>query len=200
METTAETKPQEKRSRREQFIDHLMRLKREDDRGPLAELRRGAGEWPECGERTLRHVARFFPPEGPDWRTETEENAMLLVATLFALNPAESNGTANVGELLRSVASARSADDAVEKRFLRLLGAREPEELATHLRHAFELAAATKGTISIDWQELLKHLIDLLSGDEDRRQRVVRKWSASYWAKREDNDADDSAPAVATAL
>lgn len=178
----------EKEERTPPLVAYLLELFHNKDRGALAELRRGAGEWPNCGERVLRHVARFFPHDEAAWRTRSTEDAMLLVATLFALNPTDRDGGIDIGEAMRRTGKERDAEEACEARFLRLLGATEPVEIATHLRHAVELAAGKK--IEIGWGRLLRDLENLLSGDEARRERVRRDWSRSFWSARYEDAGD----------
>jgi CRISPR type I-E-associated protein CasB/Cse2 len=163
------------------LVSHLTALCRREERGALAELRREAGNWPRCTERALRHVVPFFPRDDSPWRTRQHEDAMLLVATLFALNPSPHDGHEDMGAVMRRTGQVRKSPESTEARFLRLLGARDEEEIATHLRHAVQLAAGAGAPVG--WSRLQRDLVQLFSGDEDRRQRVVRQWSRSFWQK-----------------
>jgi CRISPR type I-E-associated protein CasB/Cse2 len=176
------TKPPRKWT--EPLIEHLIRMHRDDERGPLAELRRGAADWPDCGHRVLRHVVPFFSSEP----NQVHENAMLLVAALYALNPGTEDPGDNMGDVMRKTAGARDSFDSIEARFMRLLDARDEIEIATHLRHAVQLAAG-KG-VAIGWTQLLRDLRGLLSGDEDWRQNVLRRWARSFWSKPQENQVD----------
>ncbi len=167
------------------LLEHLFKLKREDNRGPLAELRRGAGEYPNYSERVLRHVAPFFPKEAKPSR----ENALLMIATLFALHPSDHDADLNMGMILRMVGEKKGSMEAVERRFLSLLGA-SPDELATHLRHAVSLAEGVG--VSIGWYRLLRDVEKLLSGYEENRQYVVRAWSRSFWSHYKSDDDESS--------
>jgi CRISPR type I-E-associated protein CasB/Cse2 len=115
----------------------------------------------------------------------TEQDTMLLIATLFALNPAKVDAPwqQDLGAVLREVGQKRGGDEgvkAVERRFLALLGA-SPDELPTFLRHAISLAATEE--VPISWQRLYQDVLKLMKNYEDARQDVIRKWSRSFWKK-----------------
>lgn len=187
---TMKQQPEEKVSR--PLVKRLVELAQDRSgrgRAALAELRREATNWPECGERALRHVVPYFPREDSSWRTERSEDAMLLVATLFALSRSERDGHLNMGGVMRETANRRKADDAIEARFLRLLGARDETEIATHLRHAVQMA--TNEGVAIGWSQLLNDLPHVLSREEYTRKKVLRDWSRSFW-QAESEDAVDT--------
>ncbi len=183
-----EAPSQEKADGQGSLVRYLVGLANQENRGPLAHLRREAANWPNCGGGALEQVARFFGERpNPD-----REDAMLLVATLFALNPTTNDPPgADMGRVMRETGRQRHAEDSTEARFQRLLGARSPEELATYLRHAVQLAGGAG--VPIGWSQLLKDVTTLLQafryGSADQRDWVIRRWARSYWSpdKRQDS-------------
>lgn len=170
-----------------------------DARAVLAELRRGLREAPQWSPRTLRRVLpllsrRHLPTYGRD-----DEDAFLLTATAFAHHPSSSPGGEPLAAALRRVHQERNSD-SIERRFMALLAA-GPEELPLHLRHVVGLIAAAG--ITIDWNSLLRDLRDLASSQDDRPDRVRRRWAEQYWRHEaqpaEEGPADSKAHPAATA-
>ncbi|MEI7900613.1 MAG: type I-E CRISPR-associated protein Cse2/CasB [bacterium] len=151
--------------------EHLRRLAQ--DRGALAELRRGLGKEPAIVVGSVRrHVQRFMPADA----SRSVQDAVVVVATLFASHP--EFGVRDMGGVLHAI-DPKNETGSVERRFMALLNA-DPEDLPTHLRHAVSLAKS-KG-VNLDWAQLLSDLIDLFGSQDWAVQRVHRKWSRSFWA------------------
>lgn len=177
---------------RHRLIEHLLQLAREREAGgpgraAIAELRRAAGKGPHWPAAVYKHVLPYLGPQP----TAEDEEAALYVATLFALAPAPNDGdeSQNLGAVLAQVDRA-SGSDSIERRF-RLMLQSETDDLPGHLRHAVSLAQA-KG-VHIGWNRLFEDMKHLMSGNPDRRQRVIRQWARSFWAYSPGNgDAEDS--------
>lgn len=186
------TTPQQESERREHpLVTRLLKYVRDQDRGALAELRRGATEWPNCGERVLRHVANFFTSES----SRTRDDAMLLVATLFALQPTKDDSGLTIAAALRATAGGDDdAKDRVERRFMRLLAATDDREaFGTELRHAVQFCAG-KG-LAPGWQRLLDDATTLLGDNDEKRERVRRRWAKDFWSPRLVNESEAPADA-----
>ncbi len=178
-----------------QFIQSLIHLKngvdkKGEDKKALAELRRELSFWPNCGPRALRIVSQFLPNDSH------KQDTMLLTAVLFAHHPLNTHDPEfNMGRVMRESALAKGQGNSVadklkstEARFMRLLGAHEPEEIATHLRYAVQIAKSAE--VPINWAQLYWDIRTLLSEDESNRNKVLRNWSRSFWS-RKDNDESE---------
>lgn len=191
----AKTETEVKGTRTSRFINHLQKLHSDDDRAALAELRRDAHAWPECGERALKHVVQFFPQEGEKHFGKQEEDALLLVATLFAQYPCADKLNYDMGNTMRATGRERGGDDGlktIEPRFMKLLSADSAEEIGMHLRYAIQLAKASSSPIG--WTQLLYDLRELLGENDEAITRVRRRWAGSFWSPdKSDDAAEDNA-------
>lgn len=170
-------------------VQHLLDLKRKDDRAALAELRRSAALYPDVDERVYKHIGRFLG-ERPD---RAWEDAVILVASLFGIYSTDSNRDINFGDTMRWIARERArrqkSEESTERRFLALLGA-DPKDLHVHLRNAITLAKASSAPIG--WSQLLNDVTALLRNDEESGSRVVRRWARSYWGKRQEDETAET--------
>lgn len=155
------------------IINYLFRMVQSENRGGLAELRRGAGKGPNYPPQTLKHVYPFL---GKDI-SSIYERALLITATLFGLYPETRDPNCNMGDVFFKIMQ-QSGSDSVEKRFIALLDA-DPDEIENHLRHAVSLARSKE--IPIGWSRLLKDLTFRLSRYENQRNRVNREWARGFW-------------------
>jgi CRISPR type I-E-associated protein CasB/Cse2 len=167
------------------LIIKLHNYVRNEERGPLAELRRGALNWPNCDHQTIRHVAEFFT----DKPNRVREDAMLLVATMYAMtaavsyagDPSDTDNSRSIAETLRATIKSEDEAKRVENRFVRLLGADSPETIAIELRHAVKYIDS-RGEVP-GWQRLLADVTILLGSDDEKREHLKRQWSRDFWAQ-----------------
>ncbi|MBA3257241.1 MAG: type I-E CRISPR-associated protein Cse2/CasB [Pyrinomonadaceae bacterium] len=160
----------------ERFVAYLQRLVDEEDRAPLASLRRGLGKAPGEAAEVMRYVLPRMPQNASRW----DEDAYFLVATLFALHqinwPSSKDSTqatnlgASFARLGREVES-----ESIEKRFVALLNCHQ-DDLPTHLRHAVSLLKSKE--IPIDWARLLRDV----RGWNHADRYVQRNWARAFWA------------------
>ncbi|MCK9459124.1 MAG: type I-E CRISPR-associated protein Cse2/CasB [Proteobacteria bacterium] len=154
-------------SERDRFIGHLEALAKREDRGALANLRRGLGKPPGACAAMMPLIVPHLPED------RREHLAYFLVATLFALHP-ESARTGNMGTTFRRLGDNESA----EKRFVALLDS-HADELGARLRHAVSLARSKAEPIN--YRQLLD---DVLGWDHP--ERVVQlAWARQYWRQTE---------------
>lgn len=147
------------------FISRLYELSDREDRAALAELRRGFIN----PLAPLPFVAPFLRRDAPRW----EEEALSLVGALFALHPMR--GNLSLASAMR-ILSERS--DSVALRFRALLDS-EPEDLATHLRHAVSMIGSRD--LGIDYDDLLRKVRGW--GHEERWAQ--RGWARDFWGAQE---------------
>jgi CRISPR system Cascade subunit CasB len=156
-----------------QFIGRLYNLA---GRGTahLAQLKRNAGNPLSEARDVLSLFYGILPPAVEDDDVET----YFLVATLYALNPREEDGS-NLGETLAALAGDPGVNrDGVDRRVAVLLDA-ERDELGYRLRQLVRLIASRRR--SVDWARLLH---DLLRWDDPGRP-VRREWAKSYFGAPE---------------
>lgn len=141
------------------FIRFLKKASKEDNRGVLADLRRGFSEATET--RVWPHLGRFC-------KNDREWLVFRTVAACYATNPLNDDSK-NFG------ASARRLSDKLssfETAFKRLLNCRRPEDVCERLR-SFVLAMKSKG-VAVNWKRLTW---DLLCWNN----RVKSSWAAQFW-------------------
>ncbi|MDP8243567.1 MAG: type I-E CRISPR-associated protein Cse2/CasB [Candidatus Hinthialibacter antarcticus] len=158
------------------FIDYLLSLKQQQNRGALAHLRRGLGKPPGTVADVYPYVGRFLG----DKTTLRERDEIYLVASLFALHD-EHQTIGNLGASFHSIWMDAEKSSSLEKRFVNLLNANR-EELPGRLRHAVSLLKS-KG-VGVDYAQLLD---DLRWWDSDRRT-VQEQWARSFWAYSKTED------------
>lgn len=159
-------------SRAEAIHEFISRLKRLEDRGDRAILRRNAGETLSTARGAAAVFYRLLPPDVH----RLDEELYFLVATLFCLNSRDHTG--DFGQTLRDV-KARSGKDSVDLRMKVLLESAWDRsgsgELAYRLRQAVKLAASHD--VGVNWGKLLEDL-HWWSGDQ---RRVQKQWASSYY-------------------
>jgi CRISPR system Cascade subunit CasB len=147
------------------FVQRLYDLADRDDRGALAELRRSIAN----PLAALPYVVPFLPRDA----SRREEDALALLAALFALHP--SRGSISLAKALSIIARD---SDSVRMRFRALLDA-DADDLAVHLRHAITLAKSRD--LAIDYDDLL-YAIRWWGADSKNRQRA---WAREFWGTPE---------------
>jgi len=167
------------------FIDSLNQLRRSDDRGALAMLRRGLKHQPGTEWGSYEYVmpyAHGFPLD--------QHEFFFVVAALYGLYPSKnwraelgSKASTNFGASFAQLQRASPSGKSVAKRFVNLLRAKW-DTLPVHLRHAVRLMK-TKG-IPIDWVDLLYSLIFW----DNRHRSVQRDWSTAFWSPASENKQD----------
>jgi len=150
------------------FIARLQELAKNEDRGALADLRRGLGKPPGSAPEMYRYVEPFLPSQ----RSSTQENAYYLVAALFGFHPL-STPNGNFGSHMAKTLSDESAD-ALERRFTILLSSHF-NDLSNYLRQAVSFLKSKD--IPVNWNQLFW---DLQKWDDEER-KVQKKWANSFW-------------------
>ncbi len=153
------------------FIKGLYSLAEANDRAALAALRRGLGLPPGAAPQMFPYVE----PRLPQQRSQKQENACYLIASLFALHPAL-GGKGNMGDHFRKADPEGKGKDALERRFTILLAA-HPEDLPDYLRQAVSFLKSKD--VPMDWNELFW---DVLAWDDEDR-RVQKRWARGFWAR-----------------
>ena len=85
----------DKQNERHPFIDYLIELKRKDDRGALAHLKRGLGKPPGT-------AARMHPYIVPWISEDRNSDDYYLIGSLFALHPSHKENI-DMGEAFRQI-------------------------------------------------------------------------------------------------
>jgi CRISPR system Cascade subunit CasB len=161
----------------EKFISYLERLKRDDDRGALAQLRRGLGKPPGTAIEMYPYISR--------WTSSVfnrEADAYFLIASLFGLYPTSSwKAEDEYNNLGKSLSLMKDDSGSIEKRFTALLNADE-EDLPDYLRQIVSLIKAREKPIN--WHLLLEGVRQW--GRSDRG--VQRQWARGFWGNPEKPD------------
>jgi CRISPR type I-E-associated protein CasB/Cse2 len=156
------------------FVERLVSLADNGDRGRLANLRRALSPttehyaWP-----VLCALAGAMP---------CEENRRLTYQTvggLFALHPVhkEIGGLGATCRLLRKEKDYNK-DDPFDRRFRRLLASDSVEDLRDQLIRVVKMAKSSDKTVAVDYIRLFKDL----SGFAYNRQRIKVEWARGYWS------------------
>ena len=158
------------------FLATLEGYAARDDRGPLANLRRGFSETTE--HRAWPYIAGWCRLDN-----ERDRRIWLTIGAGFATCGATHPGFGNLGRTLRRLAlgteSGRPAGDALrsfEARFRRLLTCATAVDLTVRLPGVIR-AAAGKG-VPIDFEQLFWDLVRW--HEPDRRARL--RWADAYWS------------------
>ncbi len=151
---------------KDRFIESLRDLRRREDRGALATLRRG------LRQEVPYEAYRYLPADLKPW----DEDAALLVASLFALHPGE-GGSGNLGAAFGKIPER---SDSTQRRFMALLNC-HGEDLRNHLRQAVSLLKSKE--VPIDWCQLLE---DVLHWDHPDHY-VQKNWAKRYWTKQKED-------------
>lgn len=158
----------------DRLIAYLKGLQKQQDRAALADLRRGLGKPPRAAMEMYPYLGRFLSHEP----RHNYENAVFIVASLFAYYPDAKHAKGNLGASLRELAT--SEGDGVEKRFVALLNA-EIEDLPNYLRQIIGLLKS-KGT-AVNWEQLLRDIQYWKSNDANHKYESVQAcWARGFWA------------------
>lgn len=158
------------------FLKRLQNLAARDDRGALADLRRGFSEASEY--RAWPYIAGWCRRMDVD----RDRRIWLTVAAGFATHLRTVPDCGNMGDVLRKLAVGKDpkrhmeALKSFEGRFRRLLTCTDAEELCHHLPGIIR-AAERKG-IPIDFERLFWDLFTWHKPDS----KVKIRWASSYWA------------------
>ena len=107
--------------------------------------------------------------------THNEQEQYFLIASLFALHPAESPKRISIGITFRQM---WNGSESIEKRFINLLSA-DPADIDVHLRHAVSLARSYK--TPINYHQLLHDLKYWSHSD----RFVQLNWARDFWGTSE---------------
>jgi CRISPR system Cascade subunit CasB len=150
------------------LVSQLERWHNEQNRGPLAKLRRGLSE-------TTRHEACFVLGRlfGP---VAVGDPVFETVAGCFAIHPIPAKpAIGNFGATMwRVMGDKMTKDDEPHARFRRLLACDSREEICRHIPHAVRLAKSRETPVPVDYRKLFE---DLWWWSE----RVKIDWAKSYW-------------------
>jgi len=161
---------------RDRFVEHLEKLRDQENRGALATLRRGLGYPPG----TVPEMYSYVVPWVPTYRNA--EDSAFLLAALFAFH-SQSGGQGTLGAAFARIATL---SDSIEQRFVAVLNCHR-DDLSHHLRHAVSLLRSKD--VPIDWKQLLR---DVLAWDHDDRY-VQRNWARDFW-RSSTTDEDTNVP------
>jgi len=161
----------ERAAEQHRYIGFLHSLRKKEDRGSLASLRRGLGKPPATVPEMFPLVIPRLPAEATRW----EEELYFLIGSLFAYHPTP-EGKGDMGEVFRQI-SLKADSKSIENRFVALLRAHR-DDLKDHLRHAIALAKSNE--INVNWNELFRDLKRWNSS----YQTTQRKWANSFWKER----------------
>lgn len=157
----------------ERFLDWAQQRVSSNDRGTLADLRRGFS--PGTANRCWPYIARYC-----DLARDRERIIWQTIAAGFATHGATVKG-GNLGTTMRLLAldgSTGTSEDALKSfdgRFRRLLTCDNAVELCEHLPGIIK-AAKAKNSIFIDYERLFSDL--LYWGDH-----VKLRWASAYWGE-----------------
>jgi CRISPR type I-E-associated protein CasB/Cse2 len=194
-------------TREQAFAAFLERLNKKQDRGALADLRRGLGKPPGQAAEMHRYIVPWLSASEATPYVTWREEVYYLVASLFALYPESTwppgqdpgyqrNLGASFAQLEQTSNQGRQEDgkqtSPVERRFVALLNC-HADNLQDHLRHAISLMKSTKPPIPVDWAVLLS---DLVWWDSDSR-RVQRQWARAFWGRIPSTETESDDPTEA---
>jgi CRISPR type I-E-associated protein CasB/Cse2 len=164
------------------FVEYLISLREGDERGALADLRRGLGQPPGTAPAMYPYVVRYLP-SGVSRR---EEAVYYLIAALFAYHD-QAGGRGNMGDHFGATRDPNGENTAIERRFTALLAA-HPDDLPFYLRQAVSYLKSKD--VAVDWSQLF---YDLRRWHYDDR-RVQKRWARSFWgrAPQADREAADT--------
>lgn len=169
------------------FINYLYSLADGNNRGALADLRRGLTGQPGTVPAMFPYIAPWVPDE---MRNTWQEKVYYLVASLFAYYQAGSYGGArlrteegNFGKHSRALKDEGKQSASFEMRFTNLLNAHQ-EDLSTYLRQI--ISQMRSNEIAINWHQLLH---DLLRWNSES-QYIQRQWANSYWKYQTPKDEE----------
>lgn len=167
------------------FVERLIELEKRNDRGRLAELRRGLSPttehqaWPALG--ALAGSRAFEPNRHLIYQT---------VGALFALHPAH-KAIGNLGVTCRHLRKETNPqkEDPFDRRFRRLLACDSLEDLRDQLVRIVKMAKSADK--AVDYFQLFKDMTWFRANP----QRVKVEWAREYWSAPRLEGVDEPAPA-----
>lgn len=163
-------------SKIQKFMERLERYVQQDDRGALADLRRGFSRISE--NRAWPYISGWCSNLADD----KDRNIWLIVGAGFAAHGRTARQFGNMGKTLRMIAKGddpnrvHEALKSFEGRFRRLLTCTTTQELCCHLPGI--IRAAKQKEVSVDFEKLFW---DLLLW-ENPEKKIKLKWAEAYWA------------------
>ena len=161
------------------YIAYLYSLADNQQRGALADLRRGLSQPPGTAPIMFQYIARWVPE---DARNTWTEKVFYLVAALFAFYQSGSASssrqrllTGNLGNHCRTAAQKEGQSASFEMRFSTLLKT-NADDLPTFLRQMVSLLKSAD--IPVNWNQLFHDLCRWNS----ESQYIQRQWANNYWA------------------
>lgn len=151
----------------DRLITYLKSLEERQDRAALAHLRSGLREKDGRAMEMYPYLRQFLSLDSKP----RYENAVFIIAALFAYYP---DAPGNVGNLGASLRELKDESDGIEKRFVALLNADE-EDLPYYLRQIIGLLKSKE--VAVNWQRLFMD-VQFWGGDN---RRVQRGWARSFW-------------------
>ena len=151
------------------FVERLERLR--EDRGALADLRRGLGHSPGA----TREMYRYIVPWVPAGASQRREATYYLIASLFAYHPAP-GGEGNIGSHFARTLAPGGDHTAVERRLATLLAA-HPDDLSFHLRQAVGYLKSKE--VPVNWNQLFADV--QAWGHPDGY--VQKQWARAFWGR-----------------
>ena len=162
------------------FIKYLENLSRRQDRAALANLRRGLGKKPGAAMEMYPYLGQFLPAE----RNARYDNAVFIVAALFAYYSDAPKTAGNLGASLRRLAGETDSK-SIEMRFVALLNA-ETDELPNYLRQIIGLLKSKD--VAVNWEQLFD---DVRQWNSDNRYAQTR-WARSFWGNFNDKTEENN--------
>lgn len=166
------------------FIRYLYSMAEGENRGALADLRRGSSGQAGSVPVTFQYVAPWVPEnERNSWR----EKVYYILATLFAQYQAGGTGNnlitnqGDFGAHCRAFTVKKKQSGSFETRFSSLLKAHR-DDVGTLLRQLLGLLRGED--IPINWNQLFSDLTYW----NNANQTVQRKWANSYWSYQKPED------------
>ena len=160
-------------------VEHLFNLRKRDDRGTLATLRRGMSLTVKemMGSAIGAHVWPHLPQDA----SYREKYTAFAVAALFAgycagkgRDVRGEKKAGNFGTTMRRVWEACDKNPSFEQRFVVILDA-SAEAVYEQLQQAVQHARYKE--IPIDWEQLYEHL----RAWNYKTGYVQQKWAESFW-------------------
>lgn len=181
------------------LVRHLVSLAATADEKPasraaLAELRQGVSDPLRVAKHVVPHLGAVAEGEWERRRQEAEELWFYRVAALFALHRRHQVGQ-SLGRALRRCVDERKSE-SIEGRFLALLSAGTPEQLADRLRGVVTLLAADD--IPLDWCAVLDDVLGWERPGKPRQHYLARHFY--YRAAPPEDAAAATVPAAAAAV
>lgn len=159
-------------------------------RAALAKLRRGVGyepgELPEVWEVTLSDLPEELLRK--DREVSYEESAIHVALTLFALHqqgksePVSRKNISFGSAARRLVASDKSNEQTIKRRFDAVLTSRDFVELSRHARSLIQIAKAND--VFLDYPRFAKDLY--WYQNPELKKKIMLQWGRDFWILKKD--------------